>query len=217
MIKSKNNIYSASDTFSSYYSFIRWHYFKVRNRNEVIITSIAMSMMLVPFKLLYLITSDSNLNIPLELLIFFVIATICVYPFIMLLGILCPIIWFQKFIIEDDKIIDLFPIKRGYKIIEIDNIVLMSPILAHISLKTEGDIVSTTTYWFGTSEENWQEFLSLLISKCPQIADRIFINSDDWRVPLWKILINPSRWGGQEFIKSSVKDSYSEILKRQQN
>ncbi len=107
--------------------------------------------------------------------------------------------WFQKFTIRQNKIVDLFPKEKEFSLSDIVRIVLFSPNLGQIHLQSVSNKLMHSVYWHGNNEKEWLDFLNILVSQRPSIKNKIYINTGKWRVGKIEI--------------STVEDSYSEILK----
>ncbi|OYZ19207.1 MAG: hypothetical protein B7Y39_12450 [Bdellovibrio sp. 28-41-41] len=107
--------------------------------------------------------------------------------------------WFQKFTIRQNKIIDLFPTEKEFSLSDIARVVLFSPNLGQIILQPASSKLTHTVYWHGKNEKDWLEFIGKIESIKPSIKDKIYVKK--------------SKWGSGEIKQSTVTDSYSEILK----
>lgn len=130
------------------------------------------------------ILKDSLVLLPILLGFSFLIATI---------------MWFQKFYIQESKIVDLFPRKREIDINNVERIVLISPTQAQIITRDPAKKLYVTCYWFGNDEYDWLNFLNLLRNLNPSIEHKIYVNG--------------TLWGGNKIKKSSITDSYPEVVK----
>ncbi len=107
--------------------------------------------------------------------------------------------WFQKFTIRQNKIVDLFPKEREFSLSDIVRIVLFSPNLGQIILQPVSSKLTHTVYWHGKNEKDWLEFIGNMASLNPSIKDKIYVRK--------------SKWGSGEIKISTLTGSYSEIIK----
>lgn len=187
-----------------YRNFFEYLFKSIFNKKYLILLSVSFFSLFIIFysikALLYSINlkqlSFLNENDTLALLEI----VIYVFPVGFVLSIIVSLIfWHQKFYIDGHKIIDISMGKNELEIRLIEKVILITPKLAHIIFKANSGKLYTVSYWHGRVERDWLEFLELLISHNPSIEDKIFIS-----IPFYT---------GNKLKKSSVVESYSEILK----
>tara|TARA_B110001454_G_scaffold173944_1_gene165310 strand:- start:933 stop:1613 length:681 start_codon:yes stop_codon:yes gene_type:complete len=107
--------------------------------------------------------------------------------------------WNLKLIVKEDMIVDFFPKNRSYTFEEIESIQLVSPKFANILIKSKDSSVKSTVSWFGNNEQDWLDFLKLLLAKNPLLEEKVFVTA--------------SLWNATNIKKVTVQNSYKEISK----
>lgn len=105
--------------------------------------------------------------------------------------------WKQSFCFRGNKIIDNFPKKKELALTNLEKIVLESPFHASLIFQRPQDFIKSVVYWYGRSEEDWLDFLNILIANDSTISDKIFIKS--------------SFANGNKILSSSPTESYKTI------
>ena len=106
--------------------------------------------------------------------------------------------WHFKLILKEDSIVDVFPTTRSYTFDEIESLLLASPKYASILVKSKKSNVKRMVAWFGSSEQDWLDFVNFLITKNPSLKEKVFVNT--------------SLWNSVKIKNVLPLDSYKEIL-----
>ncbi len=193
-------IYSANLVYKSYLEFI---FSKIRQKNVIAVPFIFY------FFLFFLNLSGKTIFLSIENREFKTVSIDTIVDQLEYLAIYIPILfilylifasgmWFQKFTIRQNKIIDLFPTEKEFSLSDIERVVLFSPNLGQVILQPASSKLTHTVYWHGKNEKDWLEFISNIASLKPSIKDKIYVKK--------------SKWGSGEIKISTLTGSYSEIL-----
>ncbi|WP_413578577.1 hypothetical protein ACLVWU_08570 [Bdellovibrio sp. HCB290] len=104
----------------------------------------------------------------------------------------------QHFEVKEDRIIDLFPRRKEYKVMHIEKICLESPYRAGILIKLPDEQLLRGLMWCGSGESDWKDFINTLASVDPTVLNKIFYNHNKWKTP--------------EYSQVSLEESYKKIL-----